>query len=62
MQASIDSNKASIVSNKAYFDDKMNKLREKIASLFHKLIENVDHKFHQYQISSQYNDVEDDGL
>ena len=58
IQASVYSNKASIDSNKEYFDDKMKKLRE----IFDKIIENVDHLFHNYWISSQDNDVEDDGI
>ena len=58
MQASIDTNKASIGDNREDFDDKMKKLRE----IFDKIIENVYHLFHQYQISSHDNDVEDDGI
>ena len=52
MQASIDSNKASVDVKKEYFDDKIKKLREEVASIFDNLVENVDHIFHQYQISS----------
>ena len=62
MKALIDSKKASIDANKEFFDDKMEKLREKIPSLFDNLIENFYQIFHQYRISSQENDVEDDGL
>ena len=62
MQASIDSSKASIDANKEYYDDKMKTLRVTTASIFDKLIGNVNHIFHQYQITSQENGVEDDGL
>ena len=58
MQASIDTKKSSIDTNKKVFDDKMKKLRE----IFDKIIEDVYHLFHPYQISSQDNDVEDDGI
>ena len=58
IQASIDANKASIDDNKEDLVDKMKKLWE----IFDKIIENVKHLSHQYIISSQYNDVEDDGI
>ena len=62
MQASIYANKASIDANKEYYDDKIKTLRETTVSIFDKLIGNVNHIFHQYQISSKENDVEYDGL
>ena len=62
MPASVDTNKYLIDKNKEDFDNKMGKLRETIDSIFDNLIENVDHIFHQYQISSQDNGVEDYGL
>ena len=37
----------------------MKKIREILASILDKLIENTDHILHQYQISSLDNDVED---
>ena len=58
MQALIYDNKSLIDSNKEDFDDKTKKLRE----IIDKLIENVDHIFHQYWIYSQENDFEYDGL
>ena len=39
----------------------MKKIREILASLIDKLVENSDHIFHQYQSSSLENDVEDYG-
>ena len=62
MPASVDTNKYLIDKNKEYFYNKMKKLKETIDSIFDNLIENVDHIFHQYQISSQDNGVEDYGL
>ena len=62
MQASIDARKYSIGANKEDFYGKMKKLRYTIASIFYKLIVNVDHVFHQYQNSSQDVHVEDYGL
>ena len=58
IQVSIDANKASVDDNKEDLDDKMKKLWE----IFDKIIENVNHLYHLYIISSQYNDVEDDGI
>ena len=40
-----------IATNKEYYDEKMKKLREILASILENLIENADHIFHQYQIS-----------
>ena len=54
--------KTSIDTKKEYYDDKMKKLREILASLLDKLIENADYIFHQYQISSPDNYVEYDEL
>ena len=48
--------------NKEDYDEIMKKIREVLASLIEKLIENVDHIFHQNQISSPDNDVDDDGI
>ena len=62
IQALIDSNKASTDANKKYYDDKMKKLREIIASIFDKPMKNIDHIFPQHQISSKDNDVEEYGL
>ena len=53
---------ASIYSNNKDYDDKMNKLRETLASLLDKLIENVKCIFSNIRSSSADNDVEDDGL
>ena len=53
---------ASIDTNKEDADDTMKKVIDTLSSIFDKLIEKFDHIFHQYRISSQDNDVEDDWL
>ena len=54
--------RASIDDNKEDADEKNKKFSEKLSSICDKLIEMVEHVFHQILIYSQDNDVEDDGL
>ena len=51
MQASVDANNEDL-------DDKMKKLWD----IFDNIIENINHLFLQYIISSQHNNVEEDGI
>ena len=53
---------ASIGTNQEYYDDKLKKVLDTVASIIAKLIEKLNHIIHQIRIPSQYNDAEDDGL
>ena len=53
---------ASIYSKNEYFYKNIKNRMYTLPSIPDNLIENIDHIFHQYQISAPENEVEDDGL
>ena len=53
---------SSIDENKEYADDKIKEIIDTLDYINDALIENINHIHHQYKISSQYNDVEYDGI
>ena len=53
---------ASIYTNQKYYDEKLNKFLNTVASIISKFIEKLDHISHQIQIPSQDNYVEEYGI